>query len=449
MKASLRKFQIEGIQFLEERNGRGIIGDEMGLGKTLQAIGYLCNHPTFRPVIILCPANAKWNWQGQLSQHAGLWSEILTGRRPYYVPHTDTLILNYDIAPYWLNHLKALKPQVMILDEFHYVKSRGAKRTKAVTKLAQGIPHVIGLSGTPVLNCPVEFFPMLNMVSPKDFPSYWNYAMKFCGPKRGWKGRGWDFSGHSNEEELFGLVSQHMIRRKKQDVLTELPPKQITVLQFGLDNPNEYKQAKEEFLRWYKAKKGKLAADRAARAEAVVRLGALRRVAAMGRLWAVVEWVEDFLATTDAKLVLFCRHREVIESLPKHWKKFTACGRGGGLGGTNEDVIRFQTDPKCRLFLGTIKADGQAITLTASSTVGFVEMGWNPADHDQAADRVHRIGQTSDSVNIYYFLSAGTVDEQVWELVESKRKVIDRVVDGEVCASVSLTDFLNKLETEL
>lgn len=430
LKTEPREFQVKGIEFLEAQKGRALLGDDMGLGKTIQVLGYLALHPELSPIIIVCPSSAKYEWQSQIENHTkNLSCEILNGRKPYPVKE-KILVINYDILPYWEAYLLALSPQALILDECHYVKNQRVKRTMASKKISSVCKVVIPLSGTPIINRPSEFFPVLNMVRPAEFRSFWQYAFRYCAPKRAFRGQGWDFSGSQRPEELHRRVSPFMIRRRKEEVLKELPPKQRIPIQIDLSNRKEYLLARDEFLTWYRAEKGAEKAETAEKAEAFVKLGQLRQVAAQGKLQAAKEWIQDYLDSTDGKLVVFAYHRAIFQNLVESFTKICACGGGAGEA-RHKEVQRFQTDPKCRIFIGSIKADKEAITLTAANTVVFIEQGWTPGEHDQAEDRINRIGQKADSITAYYFLGKDSIDEYLWELIEKKREIITKILDGE------------------
>ena len=430
LKTVPREFQVKGIEFLEAQKGRALLGDDMGLGKTIQVLGYLALHPEITPVIIVCPSSAKYEWQSQIENHTkNLSCEILNGRKPYPVKER-ILVINYDILPYWEAYLLTLKPQALILDECHYVKNQRVKRTEASRRISKVCQVIIPLSGTPIINRPSEFFPVLNMIRPSEFGSFWNYAFRYCAPKRAFRGQGWDFSGSQRPEELHRRVSPFMIRRRKEEVLKELPPKQRIPIQIDLSNRKEYLLARDEFLTWYRAEKGEEKAEKAEKAEAFVRLGQLRKVVAEGKLKAAKEWIQDYLDSTDGKLVVFAYHRAIFQNLVESFAKICACGGGAGEA-RHEEVKRFQTDPKCRVFIGSIKADKEAITLTAANTVVFIEQGWTPGEHDQAEDRINRIGQKADSITAYYFLGKDSIDEYLWDLIEKKREIITKILDGE------------------
>lgn len=443
------RFQITGMCFIQNNGGRALVGDDMGLGKTLEILGWLALNQKKRPAIIVCPANAKYNWAEQIAEHTYMECTILEGQKPSVVSG-QIIIVNYDIILYWVDELLKLKPSVLIMDECHKVKNRTAKRTKACSKLSRVCKHVIPMSGTPIINRPVEFFPVLNMMYPKEYSSFWKFAFRYCDPKPGWRGKGWNFNGASNILELHNKVKNIMIRRTKKQVLKQLPPKRRIVLPVQISNVKEYTMAKENFLHWYKMEAGKHKAKRAKKAQALVKLGQLKKLSAEGKIKQACEWIDDFLESTDEKLVVFVYHRILFDALRKKYAK--VCAVGGKSGPERQkQVNKFQKNKKCRVFIGTISADKESITLTASSTVLFLELGWTPGEMDQAEDRVNRIGQKADKLNIYYILGKHTVDEYVWEIIKEKRKIINKVVDGTSRSDWDRVNFgrlINFLEKE-
>jgi SWI/SNF-related matrix-associated actin-dependent regulator 1 of chromatin subfamily A len=166
-------------------------------------------------------------------------------------------------------------------------------------------------------------------------------------------------------------------------------------------------------------------------AEELMRIGALKQIAARGKVKAVREWVQSFLET-DEKLVLFAHHKEVIEALREAFPE-AAVLRGSDSTRARQDAVdRFQNNPECRLFIASLMAGGVGITLTAASHVAFIEYPWRPADLLQGEDRIHRIGQEAESVNVWHFVAERTVDEDIIELLNSKMATIQAVTDGKV-----------------
>lgn len=451
LRGTLYPFQQRGVAFIEARQGRALIGDEMGLGKTIQALAWLQLHPELRPAVIVTPASLKINWEREIMRWITDWGriEILEGTNPKtgFMSHerltrANLLIINYDILPHWVDTLRKLNPQVLITDECHYYKNNSAKRTKAVKRLAKRVPHFIALSGTPIVNRPVEAYNALNIIDPTVVPSFWDYAQRYCGAKH--NGYGWDFSGATNTQELHRkLVSTVMIRRLKQDVLTELPDKTRAFVPMELDNRSDYNMAELDFIDFVQKTKGAEASRRAESAQALAEIEGLKQLSVRGKLRSAISWIRNFL-DVDGKLVVFATHRFVIDTLMEEFKDVAVKVDGSVSGTHRQDAVdRFQTDDGVRLFVGNIRAAGVGITLTASSNVAFVELPWTPGELTQAEDRCHRIGQRA-AVNIHYLLATNTIEEHIAGLLDRKRKVLDAVLDGQQTEEESLLSELIK-----
>ena len=441
LKGKLYPFQQKGVGFLEAKRGRALIADEMGLGKTIQALAWLQLHPELTPIIIVVPASLKLNWEREIET----WMtntgtvQILSGTTPHLIS-ADIVIINYDILSAWVDAIKQLEPQVMILDEVHYTKNNQAKRTKAVKRLGKFIPHVIGLSGTPIVNRPIEIYNAVNIIDRTIFPNQWDYTEKYCARK--YNGFGWDVSGASNTEELnYKLTNTIMLRRLKKDVLPDLPDKIRSYIPIELDNVEDYQFAESNFISFVRQCKGKEAAKQASNAQALAEIEGLKQLAVNGKLKQCINWIRDFLES-DEKLVVFATHKFVIEELMKAFPKI-AVKVDGSVTGKNRQlaVDAFQKLSTVRLFVGNVKAAGVGITLTAASNIAFIELPWSPGDVVQAEDRVHRIGQ-KNSVNIHYLLASETIEERITKLIDKKRKILDSVLDGKVTETESLLSAL-------
>jgi hypothetical protein len=320
------------------------------------------------------------------------------------------------------------------------IKSTGAKRTKAVKKLAKGIRHVIGLTGTPIVNRPIEVFNILYIIDKTAIPNFHTFTRRYCAAK--FNGFGWDYSGASNTKELHNLLTSSIVlRRRKEDVLTSLPPKIRSFVPLSLDNQAEYEAAEEDLISYLLETEGKAAANRAKSSPALVRISKLRMLAARGKLEQAIDWISD--TTANHKLVVFGVHREIIDPVFEHFKK-VAVKIAGDVSETDRQkaIDRFQTDPKVRLFVGQVEAAGVGITLTAASHIAFLELPWTPGSVLQAEDRIHRIGQEQPCV-IYYLMAARTIDEDMAKLIDKKRSILNAVLDGSHDASPTiLTELL-------
>jgi SWI/SNF-related matrix-associated actin-dependent regulator 1 of chromatin subfamily A len=231
------------------------------------------------------------------------------------------------------------------------------------------------------------------------------------------------------------LRSRCFVRRLKADVLPQLPAKTRAVVPVELDNEPEYRLAERDVVAWLQSQPldlreldAKVAA--ALRAERLVRLNALKLLAARGKLHAALGWIHDFCSSGE-RLVVFAHHREIQRAV---LERFPAALHilGADTPGTRDRALREFQAPDAdgnQLIVCSIEVAGQGLTLTRSSNLVFLELDWTPAKHDQAEDRCHRIGQ-QDAVNASYLLAAGTIDETISKLLERKRAVIGAVTDG-------------------
>jgi SNF2 family DNA or RNA helicase len=441
LKKALFPFQIEGVNQIEAHNGRILVADEQGLGKTAQSLAWLQLHPEYRPAIVVCPASLKLNW----AKEAEMWMtnpkvQVLSGTNPSARLIGEILVINYDILSDWVPALSKIKPKVLILDEAHLAKNNAAKRTKACKKLAKTIPHVICLSGTPIINRPVEIYNAVRMIDPLALPNFWEFAQKFCNAKH--NGFGWDFNGASNTTELNTiLVNSCMLRRRKADVLKDLPDKRFSFVPMEMDNEKEYFRAENDFIGYIRSTKGNAAAVKASGAEILTQMETLKQLAVKGALAESIKWIRNFLEI-DGKLVVFAVHKFVIDALMQEFGDMAVKIDGSVANDARQKAVdEFQTNDKIRLFVGNIQAAGTGLTLTASSNAVFLELPWTPGSLSQAQDRIHRIGQ-KNAVVIHYLLAMGTIVEKIAHLLDSKQKVVDAVLDGKETDQESLLSEL-------
>ena len=433
MKASPLPYQRRSISRIEELHGRCLLADEMGLGKTLTCLWWWEKHPEAHPGLVVCPASAKAVWEHEALNNLGVRPYVIEGTRPRRMDlegsRPQLVVVNYDVLHRWTETLRKFGFRSLFVDECHYCKNTTAQRTNAVRSLAKGIEHVIVISGTPLTNRPIELFPALQMVLPSVFRSRIAFAHEYCKPR--WTPWGWKYDGACRIPELHDLLKQTcMVRHLKRDVLPELPEKTRRVLPLALFDESEYREASDSFLAWVgRTNPARLLS--AERAEALVRLGELKRLAARLKLRAVVDWTNEWLESYPSeKLVMFAVHRKMIEALVRRVRAKSVVIDGSVSGRMRKAVVdQFQQDRSTRLCVGNIRAAGVAITLTASSTAAFCELDWVPANMMQAEDRIHRIGQTKPSW-IWWLVAAGTIEDDLCSILERKQRVVSGVLDG-------------------
>jgi hypothetical protein len=239
------------------------------------------------------------------------------------------------------------------------------------------------------------------------------------------------------------LAHNCYIRRTKKQVLKDLPPMlENRILVPGNDKVmREYAKAEADIARYLAERAAEIAREiganprsaavmarmKAESAEHLVRMSVLRRLAALAKMEAVTEWVESLLAGGH-KVVLAAHHRDVVDELAARFGGLKIQG-GQDIGEVEAHKSRFQTDPDAQVITLSIQAAKTGHTLTAAQDIGFVELPFTPADVDQTAARLHRIGQEG-VVTSHFLLTANTIDTYVWELIQSKRAVVNAATDG-------------------
>ncbi len=437
----LKPFQRAGVEYLLEQR-RAFLADEQGLGKTIEALAALQADNAF-PAVVVCPASLKLNWLREIEHWLpGRTAQALvgTGAReiraqeiggaagatsaPVASAPPDVTVVNYDIVASRLDRLHGLRPKALVIDESHYCKNAAAKRTQAVQRLAGSVADdglVLALTGTPILNRPAELISQLRIVGRlTDFGSGAQFGRRFQGTD-------------AHMRLHWHLRARCYVRRLKADVLKQLPPKTRGIVPVELDNEAEYRFAERDVIAWLRSQPLDLRVldtrvAAALRAERLVRLNALKLLAARGKLRAALAWIHDF-SSSGEPLVVFAKHREIQRAV---MERFPAALHilGEDTHAARDAALReFQEQDDSQLIVCSLEVAGQGLTLTRASNVVFLELDWTPAKHDQAEDRCHRIGQ-QDAVNATYLLAAGTIDETIATLLERKRAVIGAVTDG-------------------
>lgn len=452
LKGELFPFQKAGVQFIENTNGRTLISDSMGLGKSVQSIAWTLLHPEKVPILVICPATLKVNWQREFEKWTSVKSYIINSKDTNLrcIKGIDAYIINYDIVEKMKDLLIKMNFQIIIMDECSAIKNVKAKRTKAINELVKGVPHILALSGTPLLNRPIEMYTTLKLLSPLNFGNYFEYASRFCGMHRTrW---GLDVSGATNIQELSNkLRSTVMIRREKKDVLTELPDKTRVIVPQICDL-KEYKKVENDLVNYLIETKNKtrLSAEKINQVEQLAKIEYLKQEAVKTKIPLFIEWCKDFMEN-DEKLVIFAHHRSFIEKLMLELKEYNPVKIMGGMSSEEKQksIDSFQNDKNCKMFIGSITSAGMGITLTTASHLVFLELMFVPALHDQAEDRILRIGQ-KNACTIYYFIAEDTIERDIYNLIQEKRKVFvglmqDKHVIEENTDSNILNDLINKL----
>ncbi len=443
LQAELFPYQKAGINYAVAAQ-RCFIADEMGLGKTLQGIGTLEVLHAY-PAVVVCPPNLVLNWESEYSRFLPHRSTAVVENRREFPNDYEVVIVGYSNVSAWEGQLSSHNGY--IFDESHYAKTKSSQRTKACKKIARSskAAPILLLTGTPVTNRPSEYASQLDIIGQIDkFGGEWGFYRRYCNAFKDKWGQ-WHLEGHSNLEELNDkLRSTCYIRRTKEEVMPDLPP--------VLHNPvlvdgstaamREYKKAEADIIQYLMDRAAEIAREmglsptsaavrakfRAESSQHLVKISVLRRLAARAKMAHVEEWIESHVQE-GRKVVVAAHHRDIVDEITN---------RHGGLkiqGGMSVQAVeaakkRFQEEEDPVIVL-SIQAAKSGHTLTAAQDILFVEQPWTPADVSQTYSRLHRIGQQG-SVTATYMLTAGTVDEDIYDLLAEKRSVVDQATEGEL-----------------
>jgi len=426
-------FQRAGIEYAYRNpNHNTLIGDEPGLGKTIQFIGY-CNLIGAMNILIICPASLTMNWAREMKKwHVGNPTiQIIFSSKQELNPLADvhivsfSLIINQEVNAF----LQRKKPDATSIDEVHYLKNHKAKRTKAAYidagNLMDGASNVIPLSGTPIINRPIEIFETVNKLCPQaiDHMNYEQFAIAYCGGY--WDREGFHDQGATNLAQLGSkLRGSFMVRRRKEEVLTDLPGKTVNIV---------YLEPTKEASRLVKEMK-KYDIEEIIKFKGVPihydGLSTQRRELGEEKVAAAIDYIKNQLDSGRNKVVVFAHHREVLLMLAEGLEEYGVCLLYGGTkpGITRQNLVDdFQTNPLKRVWVGGIGPCGEGITLTASDYLCFVEPDWVPGKNDQVIDRVHRIGQVW-AVLAEFLIYEGSLDENILRSSGKKQKNIREIM---------------------
>lgn len=458
----LLPYQRAGVAYAVDAR-RCFIADDMGLGKTVQALAALefaSQTSEVFPAVIICPPSLVLNWKKEINRwfpHRSV--EVVTNRSNFpgssaavnssarNYGASDYLVVGYSNISHWEQLLLGFNAYVF--DESHYVKTPTAQRTKSAIKLAKSCPKtgmVLCLTGTPITNRPAEYASQLEIIGRlNSLGGKWGFYRRYCGAYQD-KWKVWHTDGATNLDELNDtLRSVCYIRRTKTQVLDELPDvRHAPIVVDGTAKiMREYKEAQDDIIDYLVKRAAEIARElgkspgsaavrarmKAEANQHLVRLAVLRRIAARAKMDAVTEWVESRIAGGQ-KVVIAAHHREIVDELTN---KFGGLKIQGGMdvSDVEENKRLFQegdvTEAPCIVL--SIQAAKTGHTLTAAQEVLFVELPWTPADVDQTYSRCHRLGQKG-SVTATYMITEGTVDEEIYELIQAKRSIIDAATEG-------------------
>ncbi|MCV2362529.1 DEAD/DEAH box helicase [Paucibacter sp. DJ1R-11] len=448
LRAELRGYQLQGFQWMSRLAAAGLgacLADDMGLGKTVQTLALLLQRAELGPALVLAPTSVCGNWLAETAQFApGLRCSIYgeDADRAGLIAAAgpgDVVVISYALAQIDAESLAEKAWATLVMDEAQALKNAATKRAKSVAEFQAGFR--LALSGTPVENRLADLWSIMNLINPGLLGSASQFNERFAGPIE-------KQQDNAARQRLRRLVSPFLLRRTKQQVLQDLPPRTEIV---HLVQPSSEEKAFLEALR----RNAQDAVSSAAKAgqpapmQVLAELMRLRRAACDPRL------VAPELGLVGAKLGEFERIvRELVEGSHKAlvFSQFTdylalLAERLQAMGvpfqyldgstpaaERTKRVAAFQRG-EGEVFLISLKAGGFGLNLTMADYVLIVDPWWNPAAEDQATGRAHRMGQQRP-VTVYRLVTAGSVEERIIDLHRDKRGLADGILEGQEEATV-------------
>lgn len=454
-------YQLLGVRYALDHK-RCIFGDQPGLGKTLQAICSVVKAhneaqrygDTF-PVLVICPAALKINWQREFKKFAGIDAIILDDKNKstwqlfYERGMCNVFITNYeslkkffvvkvDDSGRFTQRSIVYDPRkdifkAVIIDESHKCKTSKTQQSKFVEGICKGKRWVFELTGTPVVNNNTDLIQQLKIMGRlDDFGGYRKFVDRYCD--------GIDQS--SNMKELnHRLWLFCFFRREKMKVLTELPEKSRQYMLVDISTMKEYKDAEQDMVTYLRTYRDTPEEDirRKMKASIMVKMGLLKQISARGKIKPVAEFIHDIIDGGE-KLIVFAYLKEVVDELKKYFPNAVTVTGSDSIEQKQKAVDDFQQKSSCKLIILNYKSGGTGLTLTASSRVAFIEFPWTYSDCEQAEDRAHRNGQ-KNNVNCYYFLGNGTIDEYMYKIIQTKKNIADGVTGTTTNIQEMVTDM--------
>ncbi|WP_407271385.1 SNF2 helicase associated domain-containing protein [Radiobacillus sp. PE A8.2] len=444
----LRSYQKQGFQWMKtlaDFGFGGILADDMGLGKTVQSIAYILSEVDHirqhnLPVLVVCPSSVTYNWQREMKKFApGLHSVVIAGskqdrvKQQNQVSQTDVVITSYPILRRDYQWFEKQLFHTVFFDEAQAFKNPLTQTARAVKRIQS--EHFFALTGTPVENSLEELWSIFHVVFPTLFGGLRDYSML-------------------SKQTIVRRIQPFLMRRMKEDVLTELPEKRTSM---------KLVELVPEQKKLYAAYLAKLRHDTLKHLDKdTFRKNKIRILAGLTRLRQICCHPSLFVDSYNDRSAKFELLMEMLEEARISGRRVLIFSQFtkmlGLIGGelaykglpffyldgqtpseTRIDICERFNEGDRNIFLISMKAGGTGLNLTGADTVIFYDSWWNPAVEEQAADRAYRMGQQND-VDVIKLVAHGTIEEKMNELQEKKRHLIKEIIDPEEQASSSLTE---------
>jgi len=444
---SYQKYGYKWLRYLNKHALGGCLADDMGLGKTIQAITLLASvhSNSKKPSLIIMPRSLLVNWAREIKlfyPKLSVYTWYGANRDMSAAASFDVILTTYGMVR---NNIETFQEQpfyYVILDESQQIKNSRSQASKAVVLLEA--EHRLALSGTPIENNIGELYSLFRFLNPAMFRSEEEFAARYGRP----------IQQENNPDAIHELrkkVYPFILRRMKNDVLTDLPPKVEQMLYVDM-NPEQQKLYEERRIFYKDAIENHIASQGLNKSQFFIlqALLELRQIASCPEsksdgtiISPKRELLTEQLIETAAngrKALVFGNFLSVIESVCQDLQDadIPYLSMTGATRNRQELVDQFQNDPKIKVLVMTLKTGGIGLNLTAADTIFIFDPWWNMAAENQAIDRSHRMGQKS-TVFCYKLLCRNTIEEKMVELQEKKRELLESIIGNDSGAVKKLT----------
>lgn len=437
----LLDFQKDALEHVLRGPSHSYLALEMGLGKTVVAIAAIAaaHNAGVQRSLVVCPPSLLINWNNEFQKFAP-WLRVapLRGTTPRPLPDADVYLIGDSVIGKWEEQLSSSDIGVLVVDEAHRHKNHKAQRSRALAGVSSTVSNLrVLMSGTPAPNgrhveLPSQF-EVLGGDAWRDVGGKGLFWSMFA-PKQSMYGR-----VNANGDELHRrLTDSFMLRMLRSDVI-ELPNKGRTSLLMEASGKaaRDYISAESDLIEWLRGEG--IDTRGASRAEALVQLNVLRRLAGVSKVASVASHVEDLLADAEeGGVFVVAEHNEVMDKLLIKLAKYNPVAVRGGMSPIAKDnAVQAFCSGESRVLVGQITAAGVGLTLHGggrNTRVVVAQLPWTPAELKQAEDRLHRIGQTNDvmvEIGLAHIEDRWTIDERLWSALEMKNFDTTSLMDGE------------------
>ena len=460
--------QIEGFNF-GLNNDRWLLGDEMGLGKTKQVIDIAVAKKlqwNYKHCLIICGVNGlKWNWYNEVLTHSDEKPYILGQKRrkngnlfigsandkmqdilninelPYFIITNIETMRNQDIVSELVKLCKSKEIGLVAFDECHKAKDPTTQQGKGMLKIQADT--MIAMTGTPLMNTPLDLFFILKWLGyeKNSYYKFKNHYAEFGGFNN------YQILRYKNLDELQERLNDIMLRRLKDEVLdlpektyideyVEMTPKQTIIY----NEVSAEIKANIDAIKMANNPLAELIRMRQATGYTGILSTTIQESAKLDRMEELVEEAVE----NNKNVVIFSNWTQMTTPIAKRLSKYNPAVITGEINADarQQMIDKFQNNNSCKVIVGTSGAMGTGLNLYAGSVIIFIDHPWNRALYDQCVDRCHRIGQTKN-ITIYNIMAKNTIDERVWEIVNTKGALSDAIIDGKITNNrEALLDFL-------